>query len=309
MLMPLLADALATKTLSGAPTDFKMHTHCSGTDNVSIALELGAELARANDLDAFAPEHLLSCEIEPFKQAYIARNFPQVVVSPDVSLLAKTKTGEKFQTIYRGEQVVPPCDVLVGGSSCKDFSNLKMRYHVSGLEDEGQSGTTFRAIVNNMYKDGNDGPKLVILENVESAPWDKMEEYINGRVKLATINEKLKGSGKCKAGDDDDDDEEEDSDDEDGGGKKKGAKKKGEDELMFDVGADGFLYVASSPPHIGIIEGLKLLGVGADIDATPKPIKKENQGARQECPLAAREGGEARHVEQEDDAGEAAKQS
>ena len=166
MLMPLLADAVATKTLSGAPTDFKMHTHCSGTDNVSIALELGAELARANDLDAFAPEHLLSCEIEPFKQAYIARNFPQVVVSPDVSLLAKTKTGEKFQTIYRGEQVVPPCDVLVGGSSCKDFSNLKMRYHVSGLEDEGQSGTTFRAIVNNMFKDGNDGPKLVILENV-----------------------------------------------------------------------------------------------------------------------------------------------
>ena len=275
--MPLLADAVSTKTLSGAPTDFKMHTHCSGTDNVSIALELGAELARANDLDAFAPEHLLSCEIEPFKQAYIARNFPQVVVSPDVSLLAKTKTGEKFQTIYRGEQVVPPCDVLVGGSSCKDFSNLKMRYHVSGLEDEGQSGTTFRAIVNNMYKDGNDGPKLVILENVESAPWDKMEEYINGRVKLATINEKLKGSGKCKAGDDDDVDEEEDSDDDDEGGgkKKKGAKKKGEDELMFDVGADGFLYVASSPPHIGIIEGLKLLGVGADIDATPKPIKKE----------------------------------
>ena len=71
-----------------------------------------------------------------------------------------------------------------------------MRYHVSGLEDEGQSGTTFRAIVNNMYKDGNDGPKLVILENVESAPWDKMEEYINGRAKLAMINEKLKGAAR-----------------------------------------------------------------------------------------------------------------
>ena len=184
----------------------------AGTDAPAIALAITKELCEERGI-GFAPTHVLSCEIEPFKQAYIARNFPQVVVSPDVSLLAKTKTGEKFQTIYRGEQVVPPCDVLVGGSSCKDFSNLKMRYHVSGLEDEGQSGTTFRAIVNNMFKDGNDGPKLVILENVESAPWDKMEEYINGRVKLATINEKLKGSGKCKAGDDDDADDDDDDDD------------------------------------------------------------------------------------------------
>ena len=257
--MPLLADAVATKTLSGAPTDFKMHTHCSGTDNVSIALELGAELARANDLDAFAPEHLLSCEIEPFKQAYIARNFPQVVVSPDVSAAREDEDGREV-----------PDDLprRAGGAAVR---RARRRLVVQGLlepEDavprlwargRGQSGTTFRAIVNNMFKDGNDGPKLVILENVESAPWDKMEEYINGRVKLATINEKLKGSGKCKAGDDDDaddDDDDDDDDDEGGGKKKKGAKKKGEDELMFDVGADGFLYVASSPPHIGIIEGL-----------------------------------------------------
>ena len=263
--MPLLEAAVREGDVL---PDLKLHTHCSGTDCIAIALAAGASLARRSGLAHFAPKHLLSCENEPFKQAYLARNFPDVLLSPDVSLLAETPTGARFSTVFRGEAIVPPCDLLVGGSSCKDFSNLKMKYHVGGIEDEGTSGTTFRGIVENMFKDGANGPKLVILENVESAPWHKMEEYINGRVLLATINDKLRGSGKCSTSGDADEEDEDAR-----GGAKKGTKS---EELTFKLDGSGTsLSVDSSPAHVGVREGVRLLGVADDIDAKVRPFGKQ----------------------------------
>ena len=78
-LMPLLSEAVRRGDLRH---DLQLHTHCSGTDCISIALELGAALARESggELAKVAWEHVLSCENEPFKQAYLARNFPQVLL-------------------------------------------------------------------------------------------------------------------------------------------------------------------------------------------------------------------------------------
>jgi hypothetical protein len=36
----------------------------------------------------------------------------------------------------------------------------------------------------------NDKPPFCILENVQNAPWDKMAEYIEGKIKLSSCDEK-----------------------------------------------------------------------------------------------------------------------
>lgn len=58
-------------------------------------------------------------------------------------------------------------DILVAGFSCVDFSHLNKRG--KKLMDIGESGDTFRAILQYAKKYR---PAVIILENVEGAPWD-----------------------------------------------------------------------------------------------------------------------------------------
>lgn len=58
-------------------------------------------------------------------------------------------------------------DILVAGFSCVDFSKLNSQG--KKLTDIGESGDTFRAVLQyaKMYR-----PAVIILENVDGAPWD-----------------------------------------------------------------------------------------------------------------------------------------
>lgn len=58
----------------------------------------------AHDFDY---EHNMSCEIEPFKQGYIGRNFPGVLLFPDITKLAD---GETVTDVYGREQTIPDCE-------------------------------------------------------------------------------------------------------------------------------------------------------------------------------------------------------
>lgn len=63
-------------------------------------------------------EHVFSCEIEPFKQAYIERNFTPPILFRDVTELGK----KRAHTAY-GSMVDVPGDVDVSISVRKMVSN------------------------------------------------------------------------------------------------------------------------------------------------------------------------------------------
>lgn len=170
----------------------KLQTACSGTDAPSIALELIKEsldkicgsAASATDGSGhpFSYSHEMSCEIEPFKQGYLGRNFPGVPLFPDIT---KLTASDQVLDVYGRPQSLPDGNLFIAGTSCKDFSMLKTRYRLD-IEDKGTSGETFLAAVEFLEQKQ---PPVAIFENVDKAPWDKMQEYITGRLKLENRNE------------------------------------------------------------------------------------------------------------------------
>ena len=164
----------------------RLQTACSGTDAPSIGLGLIKETldkmqsaeSKSNknsktdskkDGHGFNYVHEMSCEIEPFKQAYIGRNFPGVPLFPDIT---KLTASEEVLDVYGRPQTIPAGNLFVAGTSCKDFSMLKTRDRLD-IEDKGTSGETFLAAVE--FLDQKQ-PPLAIFENVDGAPWGKMQE-------------------------------------------------------------------------------------------------------------------------------------
>jgi hypothetical protein len=182
-----LLNMVATESISDSAGELcfpiRLQTACSGTDAPSIALGLVKEsLDRImTDSHAFAYSHEMSCEIEPFKQAYIGRNFPGVPLFPDIT---KLTASEEVLDVYGRPQKLPDGNLFVAGTSCKDFSMLKTRYRLD-IEDKGTSGETFLAAVEFLQVKQ---PTVAIFENVMNAPWSKMQEYITGRLELCNRN-------------------------------------------------------------------------------------------------------------------------
>jgi hypothetical protein len=184
------------------PFPLRLQTACSGTDAPSIALGLvkesldkiyasgdpdngddGANNTGSNRVNhGFDYSHQMSCEIEPFKQAYIGRNFPGVPLFPDIT---KLTDGETVVDVYGRSQTVPEGNLFIAGTSCKDFSMLKTRDRLD-IEDKGTSGETFLAAVEFLEVKQ---PPVAIFENVDGAPWAKMQEYIRGRIDLSQRND------------------------------------------------------------------------------------------------------------------------
>ena len=78
------------------------------------------------------------------------------------------ETRSTATTAYGAIVEVPVnVDILVAGFSCVDFSRLNK--WTKSLSDVGESGDTFRAILNYAKKHR---PAIIILENVCGAPWD-----------------------------------------------------------------------------------------------------------------------------------------
>lgn len=134
---------------------------------------------------------MFSAEIVPFKQAYIERNFHPPFIFRDlaelkdrvayVSLLlclcycVKSEPNGYSQTAYGSLEKIPKnADILIAGFSCVDFSALNSKRKT--LDDKGESGGTFWGIIRyaRTYR-----PRMVILENVKTAPWDTIEKHWN----------------------------------------------------------------------------------------------------------------------------------
>ncbi|KAF9466118.1 hypothetical protein BDZ94DRAFT_1188147 [Collybia nuda] len=147
----------------------RVATMCSGTESPLLALELiQKSIHEQHDIN-LEIEHVFSCEIEPFKQAYIERNFQPPLLFRDVCELG----DDEAHTAYGALAPVPgDVDMLIAGTSCVDYSNLNTQKQ--DIDDNGESGRTFRGMMTWVKKHR---PPIVILENVCSAPWEKVQQY------------------------------------------------------------------------------------------------------------------------------------
>ncbi|KAJ7066529.1 hypothetical protein C8F01DRAFT_1123601 [Mycena amicta] len=146
----------------------RVATMCSGTESPLLALELIQKAILEQHGLKFDVEHVFSCEIEPFKQAYIERNFHPPILFRDVCELGNTEAHTAYGALVN---IPGDVDMLVAGTSCVDYSNLNNKKQ--GIDAKGESGQTFRGMLGwvKLHR-----PPIVILENVCSAPWPRVVE-------------------------------------------------------------------------------------------------------------------------------------
>ncbi|KAL4807283.1 hypothetical protein BDV18DRAFT_159502 [Aspergillus unguis] len=147
----------------------RVATVCSGTESPLLALEMVKENLQKHFGRDLPFKHLFSAEIVPYKQAYIERNFHPRLIFRDVAELKERVA----QTAYGALSKIPKkADILIAGFSCVDFSGLNN--HRKALDESGESGGTFWGIVRHCaaYR-----PRLVILENVKTAPWKLIAQH------------------------------------------------------------------------------------------------------------------------------------
>ena len=146
----------------------RIGTMCSGTESPIIALKMINEALKRIGIPEISFQHVMSWENVPWKQAYIQRNFNVDVLFRDVTEITKSNIVGGFATTAFGSRVRIPrnLDVVIAGSSCVDFSLLNSSKKT--LDEGGESARTFDGVVRyaSLYK-----PKLMILENVKTAPW------------------------------------------------------------------------------------------------------------------------------------------
>ena len=81
--------------LAGRP--IRIATMCSGTESPVLALDMIERAFESLNEDAehnFKVEHVFSCEIEPYKQAYIERNFSPPLLFRDIRELGNKQVSE-----------------------------------------------------------------------------------------------------------------------------------------------------------------------------------------------------------------------
>ena len=153
--------------LNGRP--LRVATMCSGTESPLLALDLICRALNEQHGVSLNVEHAFSCEIEPFKQAYIERNFAPPILFRDIRELDR----EAATTAYGAMQPVPgDVDILIAGTSCVDYSNLNTKQ--KGIDQKGESGQTFWGMLGWVKRHR---PPMVIQENVCGAPWEQMVNY------------------------------------------------------------------------------------------------------------------------------------
>ncbi|KAK6438710.1 hypothetical protein LTR95_005085 [Oleoguttula sp. CCFEE 5521] len=151
----------------------RVATMCSGTESPLLAMEMIAEALKTSGID-FKFDHLFSAEITAFKQAYVQRNFNPALIFRDVGELitAMQSHPPMATTAYGALMRVPEdVDILIAGTSCKDFSNLNNWQKGLVSEGGGESSKTWFGVLSYVQVTR---PKIVILENVAGAPFDQM---------------------------------------------------------------------------------------------------------------------------------------
>jgi hypothetical protein len=118
--------------------EFRVATMCSGTESPLLAADMISNALWQHHNVRLHWTHVFSCEIEPFKQAYIERNFQPPLLFRDIRELGEARAT----TAYGALRDVPlDVDVLIAGTSCVDYSNLNNSK--KELADLGESGQTF----------------------------------------------------------------------------------------------------------------------------------------------------------------------
>lgn len=143
----------------------RVATMCSGTEAPLLALDL---LSRGLD-KPLVVEHVFSSEVEPFKQAYIERNFSPPLLFRDVRELGDETAHTAFGALEAVPREKGSVDLLVAGTSCVDYSNLNREKKT--IEEKGESGQTFYGMYSWVQRAR---PPVVLLENVCGAPWEGM---------------------------------------------------------------------------------------------------------------------------------------
>jgi hypothetical protein len=165
----------------------RVATMCSGTESPVLALDMIKKSMerlvgqQQQDLP-FHPanvlpiEHVFSCEIEPFKQAYIERNFSPPLLFRDIRELGNKQAYTAYGALVDVPNTPNCVDLLVAGTSCVDYSNLNNRK--KQLEEKGESGMTFWGMMDWIDQAQ---PPMVIIENVYGAPWDQKVQLFQER--------------------------------------------------------------------------------------------------------------------------------
>ncbi|KAI1483020.1 hypothetical protein F4774DRAFT_406188 [Daldinia eschscholtzii] len=195
----------------------RVATLCSGTESPIFALKMLEEA-----FDRMQPgrqflkfSHVFSAEIEPFKQAYIARNTEGAIIFNNVLDFIDPKDLKAPTAMGAMEEIPGYIDILIAGCSCVDFSTLNTQkhkdysnnvvaigndlmkdiekrcigngYNASLFEVVNKAFTSLLENINDMGTSGqtffsmlkyvkDHRPKVVILENVMGAPWKQTSD-------------------------------------------------------------------------------------------------------------------------------------
>ena len=164
----------------------RVATMCSGTESPILAFERIIRAVEEVHGESLRMEHVFSCEIEPWKQAYIEANLAPPLLFRDIRELS-----EGFAcTAYGGIAEVPDrVDILIAGTSCVDNSTLN-RERQDGQSGGGESAQTYQGMMRWIKKSR---PRVVLQENVCGAPWGKMKadyEKLGYRVDFMRVDTK-----------------------------------------------------------------------------------------------------------------------
>eukprot|EP00026_Physarum_polycephalum_P002405 Phypoly_transcript_02411.p1 GENE.Phypoly_transcript_02411~~Phypoly_transcript_02411.p1 ORF type:complete len:912 (+),score=272.34 Phypoly_transcript_02411:349-2736(+) len=149
----------------------RLATVCSGTEAPIMAMDMICKAVKELYNETIEFEHVFSCEIEPYKQAYIERNFAPPILFRDVRELGN---GDEATTAYGARVKIPgDIDIMIAGTSCVDYSNKNTKK--KKLVDMGESGQTFLGLY--LWVEKNK-PKVIIIENIVNSPWELMQAFL-----------------------------------------------------------------------------------------------------------------------------------
>ena len=115
----------------------RVATMCSGTESPILALDMitnsiedfcRTKMKQETSFDHLIQiEHVFSCEIEPFKQAYIERNFQPPLLFRDIRELGNDQAYTAYGSLAKVPNTPGCVDMQVAGTSCVDYSNLNVK--------------------------------------------------------------------------------------------------------------------------------------------------------------------------------------
>lgn len=108
----------------------RVATMCSGTESPLLALDLICQSVQEQYGIPLEFEHVFSCEIEPFKQAYIERNFTPPLLFRDVCELGDAEAYVFLSTAWQDPDIALQYDCVWCISPCPWRRGLACRGHV-----------------------------------------------------------------------------------------------------------------------------------------------------------------------------------